>query len=115
MSEIKEQVLEIERLFDLATPECIDIKWTGHHPEYPESLDKLMMYMAKSSLMVGSYKDHSFRQVVENLEDADLYQIKCALTFAQRSERWVTGGWKNIMEDGSLEKLVRKAVSLVSD
>jgi hypothetical protein len=114
MTELYTQIVEIERLLNETQEDCVEIPWEKHHPDYPKSLFNLMRYIAKSNWVYGEYKKHELKVVMENINSASLEQIQCAFTRLNRSEKWCTGSWIQVMKDGTLEPLIKRGKELTT-
>ncbi|KZM39329.1 hypothetical protein OA92_20795 [Marinomonas sp. SBI22] len=106
---------DLLELLQAADDEVANIKWEEHHPEYPDAINKLMTALGKSDLMFKDYRKHNFKGVIENINKADLEQLKCVITAILRSERWVTGSWKTHLEKGHLQSAIKQAINLKNE
>ncbi len=114
MTELYSQIVEIERLLNETQEDCVEIPWEKHHPDYPKSLFNLMRYIAKSNWIYGDYKKHELNVVLESINSASLEQIQCAITRLNRSEKWCTGSWIQVMKDGTLMPLINRGKELTA-
>lgn len=85
MSELYREILEIEALLCEAEQDIESIKWDEQHPDYPESLLRLMGCIARSSWVAGDYQNSQLADVLAHIQDANLDEIKHALTRLNRS------------------------------
>lgn len=106
---------ELLELLEAAQNEIASMKWEEHHPKYPDAINKLMQALGKSDLMFKDYRKHNFKDVIENIQNANLEQLKCVITAIVRSERWVTGSWKTHLEKNHLQIAVKQAVTLTNE
>ena len=61
------------------------------------------------------YLSESSRQILDNenvIKTADLDQIKTALTFCVRGERFCTGHWNSVIENGYVRRLLQRLAEL---
>lgn len=99
-------------LLEKVEDEIPRITWENHHPDYPEAITELMATLSRSDLIFPNYQKHNFRTVIENIEQANLEQLQCALTVIVRSERWFTGAWKTHLEQGNLQLVIKQLAKL---
>ncbi len=107
------QIKKIKELLDLANRDVGQIKWEGHHPDYPDSIRSLMSYIACSDWMCGDYHDVQIDDIAAQSSEADLTHVMATITKIQRTERWCTGGWIEIFKSRDLDHLVNRAITLV--
>ncbi len=112
MNELYKQIIEIEKLLNKTQGECLNIVWEKHHPDYPQSLHDLMSYIARSKWIYSEYRKHKIKDVIANAENANIEQVRCAITWLNRSEKWCTGSWVNTMKDRTLEPLIKRGKEL---
>ena len=113
MNDLYIQIKEIKELLDLANQDVGEIKWEGHHPDYPKSITNLMSCIARSDWMYSDYQDFQIEDIESQASDADLQYVMATITKLQRTERWCTGGWIDIFKKRHLDHLVNRAIHLV--
>lgn len=112
MSDLHREIVEIEELLCRSEQDVSSIRWGTHHPEYPDSLLELMRSIAQSGWVVGDYQKYKVDEVLAHVEAAGFDEIRGAITRLNRSEKWCTGSWIQVMEEGSLKPLIRRAKEL---
>lgn len=114
MSDLYHEIVEIEALLSRAEQDVGLIRWDAHHPDYPDSLVELMSRIARSGWVAGGYPKYLLADVLAHVDVAGLDEIRCAMTGLNRSEKWCTGSWIQVMEDGSLAPLVKRGKELTA-
>ena len=100
-------------LVDSAMAVRYDITWDHDYPNYPEQIRELMTYITTSVWCNSQYKPAKTKQIPDHLDQADLEEVRSLLTALSRSERFLTGSWKNALESGRLENVVQRAEQLI--
>jgi len=102
-------LLELERLYKAARLESGNIKWEGHHPDYPESIEIFFDYITSSAWCNRDYKPSETEKLLREIKTVSIYDIQSILTAASRRERFWTGAWKHIVEYDDLSVVIERA------
>jgi len=89
------------------------MEWTGDSPDYPESIPALMTYVTSSAWCNQDYQPTETKEILGRLQSASLSEVCSVLTAISRSERFCTGSWKRVMEDGKMSLVVARAEELM--
>lgn len=99
----------LREYLDAASSVRGDIAWEEDHPDYPSQIGDLMGYIANSPWCYPGYRPAAIREILENIDTADLTEIRSLLTAIFRSERFCSGAWKSALEEGMLNQVVSRA------
>jgi hypothetical protein len=83
----------------------IQIGYNSYHPKISEFFEVLYEH----NLHVGEYVGKIGWEQLEDeqwIKQADLYDLRLALTFLARSEKWAMGSWKKALEKEMFQQLL---------
>jgi hypothetical protein len=112
MKKLELQLQQIQDLYDLSQKDIELIKWVSDYPEYPDSIVALMNYIARSDWLHSHYNKFDKNELFANISNANFEKIMAAFTYICRSEKWVTGSWKDIMENNAIMPILDRANEL---
>lgn len=81
------------------------------YPVYPEPVNEFTRFISLSSWSRTDYSSFPLQELKGRIEEASLDEIQALLTLVIRMERFSPGGLKALLEEGTVGKLVARAVS----
>ena len=84
-------------------------------PDYDETVMEFIKVAERECWTDPEYLSKSAGQMLKNddaVTTADLDQIKSMLTFCVRGERFCTGHWGNVIENGYVRRLLHRLAEL---
>lgn len=87
-------------------------------PEYTDEVDAFFEILHKPCWFMGEYDPAEASKMATDfslVERADFDQIRKALFFCARSERFADGGWDNVLKSGFVVALLKRLKTLKND
>ena len=104
----------LEAFLQAAMSALGDIRWDDMYPEYPEAVSALMEYIAVSPWCDFDYDPQDAERILGHMENANMEEVRSAITAMCRYERFCSGGWERLLNDGSVASAVGRARTLLT-
>jgi len=85
------------------------------YPEYDAIVDEFFYAAANECWLDYNYRPEEARQMLDDedfIQTSSLSQIKTMLTFCVRGERFSDGHWAEMIENGTIRRLLERLIEL---
>lgn len=109
----KSDLENLENKYQLALDHIDEIERVNCYPRYPKEISDFMYLLNKKPWSI-SYRPSKIINTLNNIEQANIDEIREVLTGISRAERFCDGAWENSLKSRILDpvfKRLREAIN----
>ncbi|MAS95613.1 MAG: hypothetical protein CMO55_20625 [Verrucomicrobiales bacterium] len=97
---------------EAAIPQIVEDR--SGYPVYPKPINEFTRFISLSAWSRTDYSAFPLQELKGRIEEVNLDEVRALLTLVIRMERFSPGGLKTLLDEGSVEKMVGRAVQLTT-
>ncbi|MDF1823416.1 MAG: DUF6508 domain-containing protein [Verrucomicrobiales bacterium] len=110
-----EDAEQLRKALQAALSAKSEVRYAGGYPIYPEAFRDFTGYISGSPWHRADYIKHMNGDLRAQIEELPLGKVRSFLTMMIRIDRFSPGGLLAMLEDGTAERIVSRAVELSDD
>ena len=104
----------LENKYQLALEHVDEIERINSYPRYPKEISDFMQVLTQEPWVNYSYRPTEISNILNNIEQANIDEIREVLTGTSRAERFCDGSWENSLQSRMLNPVFKRLREIIN-
>ncbi|SJL84524.1 DUF6508 domain-containing protein [Vibrio palustris] len=103
----------LENQYQIALDHVDKIERVDFYPSYPKEISDFMLVLTQEPWGI-SYRPSEISNILNNIDQANIDEIREVLTGASRAERFCDGSWENSLKSRMLDPVFKRLREIIN-